>query len=283
MNELQTFLLEDSGIRGALVRLDETWRQVQAQHVYSPAVRALLGDAVIATVLLASGLKAKPAVSLQLQGEGPLRLLVIQCTSDLKVRGMAQGARDAAEPLLGGGKLVVNVDTGGPSGFFQGVVPLVNERLDACLEAYFAQSEQLPTRLVLRSAGGAIAGLLLQVLPGRDESEADAAFDDAAAYGETVTAEELTSLPADVLLPKLFAGQAIRVFTPRPVVHDCRCTPERLAGIVRMLGGDECRSILADQGHVELTCEFCNRAFRYDDAAVETILGGGTSDSARVH
>jgi molecular chaperone Hsp33 len=98
-----------------------------------------------------------------------------------------------------------------------------------------------------------------------------------------VTAEELTSLPADVLLPKLFAGQAIRVFTPRPVVHDCRCTPERLAGIVRMLGGDECRSILADQGHVELTCEFCNRAFRYDDAAVATILGGGTSDSARVH
>jgi molecular chaperone Hsp33 len=282
VNELQTFLLEDSGIRGALVRLGDTWRRVQAQHVYTPEVRALLGEAVVATVLMASGLKSNPAVSLQLQGEGALRMLVVQCTSDLKVRGMAQTSGTPQGPLLAGGQLVVNVDTGGPSGLFQGIVPIVSDRLDACLEAYFAQSEQLPTRLILRAHGDMIGGLLLQTLPG-DEGGKGIPFDEAAAFGQTVTAEELTTLPAERLLPKLFAGQAIRLFTPRPVVHDCRCTPERLAGIVRMIGTEECRSVVAEQGHIELNCEFCNRVFLYDDAAVETILRGGISESATVH
>ena len=116
MNEVQGFLLEDSGIRGALVRLTETWQRVIAQHDYSAPVKSLLGEGVAATVLLASGLKAKPSVSLQLQGEGALKLLLIQCSHELRVRGMAKGNSAAPEgaDLLGEGRLVVNVDTGSP-------------------------------------------------------------------------------------------------------------------------------------------------------------------------
>jgi molecular chaperone Hsp33 len=124
--------------------------------------------------------------------------------------------------------------------------------------------------------------LLLQVLPGRDEQRAEDAFDGIAAAAQTVSTEELTELAAAQLLPKLFAGHAIRLFKPRPVVHDCRCTPDRLAGVVRMLGAEELRSLLAEQGHVELTCEFCNRAFRYDETAVQAILRG-TAQSALLH
>lgn len=280
VNEAQGFLLEDSGIRGVLVRLEETWRQVTAEHAYSPALRTLLGEGVAATVLLASGYKAKPNVSLQLQGEGPLKLLLIQCTDELKVRGMAHCAADApAESLLGAGagKLVVNLDTGKPQGFFQGIVPLESSRLDACLEAYFHQSEQLPTRLVLKATDTQIAGILLQALPGEDRE--DGVFDAAAEAARAVSARDLALLAAEDLLPRLFARHVIRLYRPKPVQHDCRCTPERLAGVIRMLGEDEVKTLLADEGHVELKCEFCNRAFRYDEASAHAILAGETRSS----
>jgi molecular chaperone Hsp33 len=284
MNEVQTFVLEDSGIRGALVRLEETWRQVVAAHDYPPAVRTLLGEGVVSTLLLASGLKTTPSVSLQLQGEGPLRLLLIQCTDGQRVRGMAAfSAAPEGTPLLGAGRLVVNLDTGKPNGFFQGIVPLTSPKLDECLESYFVQSEQLTTRLVLRSDEQRIAGLLLQVLPGKGEERAADAFDTAAACAATVSVDELTSSSAQELLPRLFAGQAIRLFAARPVTHDCRCTPERLAGVVRMLGEDEVKTLLAEQGHVELKCEFCNRAFRYDDRQVDGIMRGTPQASSAVH
>ncbi len=282
MNEVQGFLLEDSGIRGALVRLTETWQRVIAQHDYSAPVKSLLGEGVAATVLLASGLKAKPSVSLQLQGEGALKLLLIQCSHELRVRGMAKGNSAAPEgaDLLGEGRLVVNVDTGKPQGFFQGIVPLESTRLDACLEAYFRQSEQLPTRLILKATEQRIAGLLLQVLPGQT-IDVDV-FEAAAAAARTISLADLTGVDARELLPKVFAHHVIRLFQPRPVLHDCRCTPERLAGVIRMLGEDEVKTLLADAGHVELTCEFCNRAFRYDEVAVDAIMRG-ESRSTRLH
>jgi molecular chaperone Hsp33 len=277
MNEIQTFVLEDNGIRGTLVRLEETWTKVLANHDYPQPVRALLGEGVAATLLLASGLKTTPSVSLQLQGEGALKLLLVQCTDGQRVRGMAS-FKTAPQTfrLLGAGRLVVNLDTGKPNGFFQGIVPLTSARLDECLESYFAQSEQLDTRLILRGDEQRIAGLLLQVLPGHGEERAAGAFETAAACAATAT-------PAELLLPKLFAGQSIRLFKAKPVTHDCRCTPERLAGVVRMLGDEEVKSLLAEQGHVELKCEFCNRAFRYDDRQVDAIMRGTPQTSSAVH
>jgi molecular chaperone Hsp33 len=284
MNEVQTFVLEDSGIRGALVRLEETWQRVAAAHEYPPELRALLGDGVVSTLLLASGLKTTPSVSLQLQAEGPLKLLLVQCTDSQRVRAMASFKPYATgTPLLGEGRLVVNLDTGKPNGFFQGIVPLTSSKLEECLESYFAKSEQLDTRLVLRSDERRVAGLLLQVLPGHGEARAVEAFETAAACAATVSVDELTHSAAEELLPKLFAGQTIRLFSARPVAHDCRCTPERLAGVVRMLGAEEVKSLLAEQGHVELKCEFCNRAFRYDDVQVDAIMRGTATASSAVH
>ncbi|MBN1240970.1 MAG: Hsp33 family molecular chaperone HslO [Gammaproteobacteria bacterium] len=281
MNEVQNFLLEDIGIRGALVRLEETWQQAIAQHDYEADLRQLLGQSMAATVLLANSLKSSPRVSMQLQGDGALKLLLIQCSEELRVRGMAQcGSRSRGEALLGDGRLAVNVDTRGPNGFFQGIVPLVSPRLDACLEAYFRQSEQLPTRLILKGTERRVAGLLLQALP-RHAPE-DGAFADAAALAETVTTPELTGTAAEALLPKVFPNHAIRLYDARPVLHDCRCTPDHLAGIVRMLGEDELDSLLLSPGWVELTCEFCNRAFRYDRPAVDAIMRG-ESPGTRVH
>lgn len=275
MNEVQNFLFEGLEIRGSIVRLEETWRQVLAEHRYPDSLRQLLGESLAATVLLTTGLKGAPKVSLQLQGEGPVKLLLIQCSSELKVRGMAQW-RDAAEgePLLGEGRLTVNLDTGEDGHCFQGIVPLVSDRLDACLEGYFRQSEQLPTRLMLTGTQQRVAGLLLQALPNNDRT--DHTFNTAAALAATVSPGELSELPADRLLATLFDNYTIRLFKPRRVTHDCRCTPSHLASVVRLLGADELESLIEETGEVELTCEFCNRAFRFDAADVEAILDGGT-------
>jgi molecular chaperone Hsp33 len=274
LNEVQTFVFEDLSIRGAIVRLEETWQQVVAQHHYPEVLRRLLGEGVAASVLLATGLKGHPRLSLQLQGEGPVKLLLVQCSGEFEVRGMAQWRSERKdEPLLGSGRLAVNLDTGRPGQHFQGIVPLVGTQLDACLEAYFKQSEQLPTRLYLRSGATRVAGMLLQALPAKEPD--DDAFETVGALAATVKPEELAGLPAAALLERLFSVYTLRLFEPRPVTHDCRCTAEHLADIVRMLGAAELDDLLRETGRVELTCEFCNRLFRYDHAQIAAILEGG--------
>jgi len=273
LNEVQTFVFEDLAIRGALVRLEETWRQVLAQHHYPQELRRLLGEGIAATVLLATGLKGHPRVSLQLQGDGRVKLLLVQCSADFEVRGMAQlREAQANDALLGAGRLAVNLDTGENGQQFQGIVPLVGPDLRACLEAYFAQSEQLPTRLYLFSDDGRASGLLLQALPGAGEHADD--FETVTALAATIRAVEIAEQPAADLLEQVFADYTLRLFRPKPVTHDCRCTPEYLARIVRMLGTAEIDDLLRERGHVELVCEFCNRAFRYDDAQIEAIFAG---------
>ena len=273
MNEVQTFVFEDLAIRGALVRLEETWRQVLAQHHYPQELRRLLGEGIAATVLLATGLKGHPRVSLQLQGDGRVKLLLVQCSADFEVRGMAQlREAQANDALLGAGRLAVNLDTGENGQQFQGIVPLVGPDLRACLEAYFAQSEQLPTRLYLFSDDGRASGLLLQALPGAGEHADD--FETVTALAATIRAVEIAEQPAADLLEQVFADYTLRLFRPKPVTHDCRCTPEYLARIVRMLGTAEIDDLLRERGHVELVCEFCNRAFRYDDAQIDAIFAG---------
>jgi molecular chaperone Hsp33 len=278
VNETQSFIFEQHGIRGGIVRLRETWLQTIAQHNYNDAVREMLGEAVAATVLLGAALKDQPKISLQLQSDGALRLLVVQCSGELRVRGMAQHDRErAADPLLSQGRLSVHIDTGKKHGHFQGIVLLVGERISECLEAYFLQSEQLPTRMMLFSDRERASGLVLQMLPGADSH---AEFETACAIAETLKRSELERADSRSLLARLYSGYDIRVFSPREVTHDCRCTPAHLAGITRMLGQEELESILTERGNVELTCEFCNRAFCYSREQVSAILRGETPEAA---
>jgi molecular chaperone Hsp33 len=178
------------------------------------------------------------------------------------------------EPMLGEGRLAVMLDTADERGVFQGIVPLVSSELDTCLEAYFRQSEQLPTHILSSADENGVVGLMLQALPGQDFDNEHLA--DAAERARTVSIATLHTTSAESLLPSLFPDDTIRLFPSHPVLHDCRCTPEHLAGIARMLGSAELNDILAELGKVELTCEFCNRAFTYDADDVATIIDGGT-------
>ena len=288
---LHRFLFEHYPIRGHIVHLDASWRALLEHRDYPPAIRDTLGEAVAASVLLAATLKFDGTLSLQLQGQGPMHLMLAQCSSDLGVRAVARysearEARDLAA-LSGEGKLTVTLENEDLSQRYQGVAPLSGERLADCLREYFEASEQLPTRLWLHATEKGAAGLLLQRLS--DDSvqartgggsrvelpepeEIEDAWRRVQLLGDTLRGEELLGLSDREILRRLFHEDDVRLFESTPVFFRCRCSRERVIGMLRSLGAEEIRSVLAERGEVEVRCDFCNRAYRFDPVDVEKVF-----------
>jgi molecular chaperone Hsp33 len=293
---LHRFLFEHYPIRGHIVHLDASWRALLEHRDYPAAIRDTLGEAVAASVLLAATLKFDGTLSLQLQGQGPMHLMLAQCSSDLGVRAVARfrevpEARDLAA-LSGEGNLTVTLENDDLSQRYQGVVPLNGGRLADCLREYFESSEQLPTRLWLHATQTGASGLLLQrlsddsvkarsnvdkgvELPDRDEI--DDAWRRVQLLGDTLRGEELQALSDRDILRRLFAEDDVRLFESTPVFFRCRCSRERVIGMLRSLGAEEIRSVLAERGEVEVRCDFCNRAYRFDSVDVERLFAATPS------
>ncbi|MGK0673599.1 MAG: Hsp33 family molecular chaperone HslO [Halothiobacillaceae bacterium] len=258
------------GARGELVQLDLTWRSILARGDYPPAVARLLGETAVAAVLLAATLKIDGKLTLQLQGEGSVHLLVMQVTSERELRGLARWHGEVVGEglaLVGDGRLVMTIETIHGERY-QGIVPLEGTSLAQALEGYFARSEQLPTRLWLEAGPTRAAGLLVQKMPGHDSPQDDEDWNRIVALSETVSAEELLGLPAHTLLQRLYHEEDRRVFEPESVRFACACSRERVAEMLRSLGREEVDTILAEQGKIEVRCEFCNAGYTFD--AVDT-------------
>ncbi len=288
---LHRFLFEHYPIRGHIVHLDASWRALLEHRDYPPVIRDTLGEAVAASVLLAATLKFEGTLSLQLQGHGPMHLMLAQCSSELGVRAVAR-YREAPEgrdlaALSGEGNLTVTLENEDLSQRYQGVVPLSGERLADCLREYFESSEQLPTRLWLHATEKGASGLLLQRLsddsvhartnvdrradlPEPDQIED--AWRRVQLLGDTLKNEELQALSDREILRRLFAEDDVRLFESAPVFFRCRCSRERVIGMLRSLGAEEIRSVLAERGDVEVRCDFCNRAYRFDLVDVERLF-----------
>ena len=291
---LHRFLFEQFPIRGHLVHLDASWVALTLHHEYPEAVRNLLGEAVAASLLLAATVKFEGVLSLQLAGDGPVRLMLAQCTSGLGVRGLAR-YREAPQPdaglgaggrpadLIGTGNLTVTLETDDGAQRYQGIVPIVGERLGESLQTYFENSEQLPTRLWLHADASGASGMLLQKLPASHAStqvaatvdEVEDAWRRVQLIGATLTAEELRTLADVEILRRLFNEDDVRVFEPAPVYFRCRCSRERVAGMLQGLGEAETRSVLAERGEVEVRCDFCNRAYVFDAVDVAQLFNSG--------
>ena len=296
---LHRFVFDQFPIRGHLVHLDAAWRALIEHREYPQSVRDVLGEAVAASLLLAATVKFDGTLSLQLQGDGPVHLVLAQCTSGLGVRGLAR-FRDAITPeaadpgnrpavigdLLGAGNLTVTLETDDGGQRYQGIVPITGNRLADSLQVYFENSEQLPTRLWLYADGHGASGMLLQRLPGSGKvagaSEA-AAIDDAwrrvQLIGDTLTREELRTLTDAEILHRLFNEDDLRLFEPSPVYFRCRCSRERVGGMLQGLGETETRSVLAERGEVEVRCDFCNRAYVFDAVDVARLFNAGVTSA----
>src|ERR1700690_2811260 len=281
---LHRFLFERYPIRGHIVHLDAAWRALIEHRRYPEAIRDTLGEAVVASLLLAATIKFDGVLSLQLQGDGPVHLLLAQCTSGLAVRGLARH-RDSSvagdstiRDLVGQGNLTVTLETDDGAQRYQGIVPIEGERLAESLQAYFQNSEQLPTRLWLHADEQGASGMLLQKLPGSGTAPtADAeAIEDAwrrvQLIADTLTPLELRTLADAEILHRLFNEDDLRLFEPSPVYFRCRCSRERVAGMLQGLGEAETRSVIAERGKVEVHCDFCNRAYVFDAVDVEQLF-----------
>jgi molecular chaperone Hsp33 len=283
-DSLHRFLFEQFPIRGHLVHLDAAWRALIEHREYPHAIRDTLGEAVAASLLLAATVKFEGVLSLQLQGAGPMHLMLVQCTSGLGVRGLAR-YRDADAAglatigdLIGDGNLTVTLETDAGAQRYQGIVPIAGERLAEMLQGYFENSEQLPTRLWLHADAQGASGMLLQKLPGgsslapKDAALVEDAWRRVQLIGETLTPEELRSLADAEILRRLFNEDDVRLFEPSPVYFRCRCSRDRVAGMLQGLGEAETRSVLAERGEVEVRCDFCNRAYVFDAVDVAQLF-----------
>jgi molecular chaperone Hsp33 len=284
---LHRFIFERYPIRGHLVHLDAAWLALVEHREYPPAIRDTLGEAVAASLLLAATIKFDGVLSLQLQGDGPVHLMLAQCTSGLGVRGLAR-YREAElagvgiADLIGAGNLTVTLETDDGAQRYQGIVPITGARLAESLQLYFENSEQLPTRLWLHADASGACGMLLQRLPGTEQAKAAAGavdigeIDDAwrrvQLIAETLTFEEMRTLADAEILHRLFNEDDIRLYEPAPVYFRCRCSRERVSGMLLGLGEAETRSVLAERGEVEVRCDFCNRAYVFDAVDVEQLF-----------
>ncbi len=280
---LRRFLLETQPLRGHWVRLGSAWQELRAHRTYPPIVEALVGEAATAAVLLAATLKFSGTLTLQITGSGRVRLLVAQCTDDFQLRAVAHHDLDAGEvaefsELVGAGRLAVTVQSDASSAQYQGIVPLEGADLAQCLERYFENSEQLPTRLMLAADSTRAGGMLLQKLPGSASGGEGAgallqtAWEDLQRGLEALSPEVLLEATPEEAVREVAGVHDCRLFGITPVRFGCRCSEERVAGLVRSLGQDEARAAVAEQGALTVTCEFCGRAYRYDSVDIEQLF-----------
>lgn len=280
-DSLHRFLFEQMPIRGEIVHLDAAWRAAFSQRDYPDTLRTLLGEAMAAAVLLSSTLKFEGSLTLQLQGDGPLSLLVVQCTSSLNLRGLARTSEDfegdidgmSLQELAGSeGRLVITLEQEGKRERYQGIVPLEGETLAECFEEYFQRSEQLPTRMFLTANGHCAAGMLLQAMPGHEN--ADAEWQHVTKLGETIEDQELRELDAPTILHRLYHEDDLRLFESTPVAFRCSCSRDRIAKMLQSLGETEVESIVEEQGNVSVDCEFCGRHYEFDAVDAKALFAG---------
>ncbi len=265
MNDLlHAFVFEHVPARGAIVQLQPAWRFVRTLRAYPPVVESLLGEALVAAALLASTLKRTHAsLLLQMQGDGALKLLLAECTSDYGLRGTARWtepiASAALSTLLGNGRCVITLGASGTARY-QGIVPLEAPTLALALEDYMRRSEQLETRIVLHASADAAVGLLVQRIPGRTESDPDD-WNRITHLAGTASAQELRELPVPSLLRRLFPRDDLRLFDGRALRFACSCSEQRVTSMLVGLGRREVEEVLEERGRMEVSCEFCGRSY----------------------
>ncbi len=289
-DQIQRFLFEETNVRGEIVTLQEAHAEVMERHDYPPAVTRQLGQLLAAVALLTETVKLDGTMSIEVRGDGPLSLLMAESNPGGQLRAIARLDEEAAIPaedasfseLLGEGKVTITLDPR-EGHRYQGIVALTRDSLAGCLEDYFAQSEQLPTRLWLADDGQRAGGLLLQRLPDEARNQDDDAWERTVHLASTLTDAELLGVEQRELLHRLYHEETVRVFEPKALRFACTCSRERIAGALLSLGSAELRDILAEQGGIATQCHFCHTRYEFTLAEVEAMLEDPEGPPPTVH
>jgi len=284
-DSIARFLFEQSDIRGEVVTLTDSYAEVLANNALPAPLQNLLGEFLAAAALLSSTLKFDGVITLQAQGDGPVPLIMAECNHHKGIRGIVRPPESgefqltddtSLQGFLGKGVLAITIDPD-KGERYQGIVPLEASTLAGCLEAYFAQSEQLPTRLWLMADGQRAGGLFLQALPKQlvaDEEQNADQWQTVVTLANTVKPDELLYLDHSQKLYLLFNEFSIRLFEPAQLQFDCTCSETRSLHALAQLGRDELQEILTDQGHITIDCQFCNQQYRFEQAHIDALFAG---------
>jgi molecular chaperone Hsp33 len=300
---LQKFIFDNAAVRGELVEISNAWREIQSRHAYPKAVRALLGEMVAAAALLSANLKFNGSIVMQIHGDGLVKLLVVECDAQLRLRATAK-LRDGAEvpddatvvQLLnqhGRGRFVITLDpldkVPGQQPY-QGVVPIVGDDIATVIENYMLRSEQMDTKLWLAADEHVARGLLLQKLPRNSaiegqvkqasEEEDLETWTRAVMLGQTLKQAELLTTDVETLLKRLFWEETIRVFDPLLPEFHCSCSREKVANMLKMLGQAEVEAALHDLGELGINCDFCGKHYGFDAVDCAQLFASDTTADA---
>lgn len=289
---VQRFLFKDLGIRGQVLRLDDAWQKMILDRHYPRVIAKLLGDLSLVTILMAAGLKHRGKVTIQVQGTGPVNLLVVEVTDDLKIRGVAKTKVDLKEipetatldELLGDGQILTTLENTQTHHHFQSYVPREADTIAGCFETFFQQSEQLETRLWLATDAQNAGGLIIQKIPGDShslqESDEDIdAWNRIELLGNTVKDEELTLLTSEELLHRLFHEDVIELYDANTIEYHCPHDKERIDAMLIGLGEAEVRKILDEQGEIVIHNEICNFHARYNEQDIDALFAKANAES----
>lgn len=279
---LQRFIFENAPIRGELIHLGESYQTIGDQHAYPPAIKRLLGEALVIASLLSAIIKFDGRLTVQFRGNGKLKMLLAQCDNQFHLRGLVKWDGEMTyEELMqsfNDGVLVINLDSGLKSRY-QGIVAWRGNSLAESIEAYFQESEQLATKVWLSIDNHVAAGLLLQIIPGQDNQYGnleramqDPDWERVITLTNTIKDQELLYEQDESLFKKLYAEDEIRVFSPIKVSFQCTCSRKRGEDAILMLGEKEAEEELKDKNSLVVTCEFCNKQYLFDRVDVAKIF-----------
>ena len=284
---LYRYLFEEYEVRGELVQLDHTYRHVVEAQNYPVQVQKLLGELLVATSLLTATLKFEGSITVQLQGDGPVRLAVINGDNNQQLRGVARfegelPSDNKLQSLIGNGQLVITI-TPDQGERYQGIIALDADTLAGCLEHYFARSEQLATKLWIRTGyhegTPRAAGIMLQELPAQSEDHSND-FDHLTQLTSTIKDEELFGLEAEEILYRLYHQDKVRVFDPQAVEFRCTCSRERCEGALLQIEKEEVMEMVQELGKIDMHCDYCGAQYQFNGIDVETLFSRAPGNDA---
>lgn len=274
----QRFIFENTRLRGEIVRITTSWQQLISRHDYPENIRNVLGECVAAALLLSSTLKYQGSVTLQIQGKGPVHLLVVQVTSEKTFRAVVEFKPEASSCLslaemFADANLIMTLESSRHKERYQSIIALNHATLSAAIDEYFGRSVQLRTRLWLGSSADSIGGLLLQEMPETPTIKSDESYwEHIQILSETITTEELCGLHTEQILHRLYHQETVRLFDADPIRFYCPCSKARFSSSLASLGRAEVGEIIATQGIIHIQCDFCLQEYEFDRVDVEAMF-----------
>ncbi len=281
-DSLQRFIFDKTDVRGEIVHLDDSYMQAVKNSDYPQPLKELVGQMMAATALLAATVKIKGKLNVQVQGEGPISLILVQCSSDHQIRSTAkwEGELDglSLEQMVGKAYIAITIEPDGDKERYQGVVQLHGEKIADAFEEYFKSSEQLATKVYLTANDETAAGLFLQKLPASEEGVKDEdAWERMSQLASTITPEELSQLSVEDLIHRLFNQEDIRLFEPTTIEFKCSCSREKLEAVLKSIGIEDLKKLIEEKGNVEVDCEYCKEKYIFDTIDVEYLFNHGNT------